>query len=438
MIFWELDYLTSIFSIIIGYRVLNLLLPIRFNNKQTIGYEICFSILLSLIICILNIVELPVLLTLLFCIIFFTVTSIFLYSTKMKFIFSFVSFYFSTILLCNSVAFVITNAINNYNGWNTYNHSTSYIFIIYIIRITEIIIFYLFYKTILKKYDVDAILTKYKYFLSIAILGLVTAYFVTKKSFIYVNQGIVSSWIAFIILGILTLFLIILFFTNYEKEEEKKIIEFKNKMLQEDFVKMRELYENNAKTYHDLNNHMTILYKLIKGGKSEQALDYINNISKPILSNYGQNVFTNNTIVDFVINNKLEIIKEEKIQNTIEVEIPQKLKIADNDIVAILSNLIDNAIEACQHIEQFDKRWIKITIKKINEMIFLKIENSISIKPKLLNNHFLTTKKDKKFHGWGLKSVTSIVNKYEGYIRYEYTNKSFNVVISLSDIDKLN
>ncbi|HGE5782494.1 TPA: sensor histidine kinase [Bacillus pseudomycoides] len=434
MIFWNLDYLTSIFSIIIGYRVLNLLFPIRFNNKQTTIYEICFSVLLSLIIYILNMVGLPDLLTLLFCIIYFTVTSIILYSTKMKFIFSLVSFYFSAILFCNSIALVITNALND-NNWDARNQSMDYVIVIYIIRIIEIIILYLFYKIISRKFDVNTIFKKYKRFLLIAILGFFISYFVTKKSFVYVNQVIVSSWIAFIIFGILTLFLIVLFFTNYEKEEEKKIIEFKNKILQEDFIKMRELYENNAKTYHDLNNHMTTLYKLIKDDKSEKALDYINNISKPILSNYGRNIFTNNTIVDFVINNKMEIMKEEKIKNTIEVEIPQELKIADNDIVAVLSNLIDNAIEACQHIDRFDERWIKITMKKINEMIFLKIENSILIEPKLLNNHFLTTKEDKKFHGWGLKSVVSIVNKYEGYIRYEYTHKSFDVVISLSDID---
>ncbi|MFD3445914.1 sensor histidine kinase [Microbacteriaceae bacterium 4G12] len=250
------------------------------------------------------------------------------------------------------------------------------------------------------------------------------------------NQGIVSSWIAFIILGILTLFLLVLFFTNYEKEEEKKIIEFKNKILQEDFMKMRELYENNAKTYHDLNNHMTTLYQLIKGGKSEKALDYINNISKPILSNYERNMFTNNAIVDFVIHTKMEVMNQEQIKSMFEVEIPQELRIADHDMVAILSNLLDNAIEACQHIDQFDERWIKITMKKINEMIFLKIENSILIAPKLVNNHLLTTKEDKKFHGWGLKSVRSIVDKYEGYIRYEHTSTSFEVIVSLSDIYK--
>ncbi|PHF35242.1 ATP-binding protein, partial [Bacillus pseudomycoides] len=196
-----------------GYRVLNLLFPIRFNNKQTTIYEICFSVLLSLIIYILNMVGLPDLLTLLFCIIYFTVTSIILYSTKMKFIFSLVSFYFSAILFCNSIALVITNALND-NNWDARNQSMDYVIVIYIIRIIEIIILYLFYKIISRKFDVNTIFKKYKRFLLIAILGFFISYFVTKKSFVYVNQVIVSSWIAFIIFGILTLFLIVLFFTN--------------------------------------------------------------------------------------------------------------------------------------------------------------------------------------------------------------------------------
>lgn len=77
-------------------------------------------------------------------------------------------------------------------------------------------------------------------------------------------------------------------------------------------------------------------------------------------------------------------------------------------------------------------KWINLTIRVINAMIVIKVENGMEVKPIIKNDNLLTSKVDDKLHGWGIKSVKSAVEKYGGVIKYTVSEDKFKVVVTLN------
>lgn len=94
----------------------------------------------------------------------------------------------------------------------------------------------------------------------------------------------------------------------------------------------------------------------------------------------------------------------------------------------MLSNLLDNALEACE--KCIDQRsWIDITIRKMNNGLILKVSNSMQGKILISEERYLTTKEDSKRHGIGLDSVNYVLKKYNANIKIESSDQTFNVSI---------
>lgn len=88
------------------------------------------------------------------------------------------------------------------------------------------------------------------------------------------------------------------------------------------------------------------------------------------------------------------------------------------DVCSIFSNILDNAIEACNKINN-DEKYIKIRGTVVKSYYVIRCENSKINKVKIKNNKIITSKKDKFIHGIGLKSVKSSLKKYDGELEIE-------------------
>lgn len=208
-------------------------------------------------------------------------------------------------------------------------------------------------------------------------------------------------------------------------------MEIKNALLEENYKGLNDAYSANAKVYHDFNNHINILYQYLIHSDTKSAIEYLDRVSEPI-KNLLERTWTGNEVIDVIINSKLRKMKENHIQSSINVEFPGRCDIMPNDICTILSNLLDNAIEACQRNQDNANKWINITIRIINQMLILIIENGNEVAPQVKNKRLVTSKEDERFHGWGLKSVESSIEKYEGVMQYKTENGKFKVVVTLN------
>ena len=101
------------------------------------------------------------------------------------------------------------------------------------------------------------------------------------------------------------------------------------------------------------------------------------------------------------------------------------------DLVIIMENLLENAIEAASKCEL--KRKIVFELKNINDVLLLKIWNTSCKFPHVKNDKFVTDKSEKNTHGWGIESVKNILEKYNGKINFEYDNNYFEVVIIMEE-----
>ena len=98
------------------------------------------------------------------------------------------------------------------------------------------------------------------------------------------------------------------------------------------------------------------------------------------------------------------------------------------DMNILLSNLIDNAIEAA--VKSIDKK-LSLHIQYVKGIFYMKITNSYNRPVLFHKNNYLTTKVEKDVHGYGLTNVKNIVKKYDGTIEFNHQNKIFVTKIYL-------
>ena len=111
------------------------------------------------------------------------------------------------------------------------------------------------------------------------------------------------------------------------------------------------------------------------------------------------------------------------------MSIPEKLQVPSFDIVTILGNLLDNALYAIYKLEQ--NRIIDIKMRYDKGCLVFKISNAYNGELIKKGSSILTTKKDRVNHGIGLKNVKKVVEKYQGMMDIEHSDKIFSVSLLL-------
>jgi hypothetical protein len=207
-----------------------------------------------------------------------------------------------------------------------------------------------------------------------------------------------------------------------------KMLQLKNDLLEQSYKDMQKLYVNNQYIFHDFKNHMILIKTYLDKKEYDKMSAYLNKIIEPIekLSSYSH---TGCEMLDLVLNIKRSEAEQKGIQYLVETDGRIHTNINENDLGNIFFNLLDNAIEACEKMENKDK-WIRIAIKKKNQIHIMKIENSIEKPIVMKNGEYMTEKRDKEYHGIGMKSVESNVKQYGGKVNWSHTKDRFTVVIT--------
>ena len=133
-------------------------------------------------------------------------------------------------------------------------------------------------------------------------------------------------------------------------------------------------------------------------------------------------ISTGNLVADAILNAKAEEAQRENISFTFRGAVP-KDDIAGEDICTIISNLLDNAIEACRKIET--EKWIEAEGMVKNGNYIFSVTNVCAVAPKKHNGSIRTSKPDSKNHGFGLKNVKAVAEKYSGALTAGYENNTF-------------
>ena len=206
------------------------------------------------------------------------------------------------------------------------------------------------------------------------------------------------------------------------------MVQMKNELLEQSYRDIQKLYINNQYIFHDFKNHMILLKNYLNKKEYDKVSIYLDKIVEPMekLHSYSN---TGCEVLDLVLNIKRSEAEQKGIQYLVEADGKIHTNINENDLGNIFFNLLDNAIEACEKIEKQDK-WIRVAIKKKNQIYIMKVENSIEKPIVMKNGEFVTEKEDKERHGIGMKSVESSVKQYGGKVNWSHTKDRFTVVIT--------
>lgn len=212
-------------------------------------------------------------------------------------------------------------------------------------------------------------------------------------------------------------------------EVEKTLVEAQNLSIAIDKNNREEL----EKLRHDLKNQLSYLNLLLKQDKKEEAIEYINNYvnNQEVLSSFS----CSNDVINSILDLELTKAKVYNIKLSLKVAVPPVLPFEDNDIVSLLTNMVDNALE--NYYGESKITPVSICILKQNDYIRFFVSNPIDI-TKYDKNNILKSKKNKKGHGYGTKIIQNIAKKYNGYVDFNIDNNRFicDVLLYLNLEDK--
>lgn len=264
----------------------------------------------------------------------------------------------------------------------------------------------------------------------LVMLGMFGAVTLSEQKILPLNEDLVGTWI---ILSVVLMFAILFYRVNRQREMESEIAQLKQEqaaIVERDYQALRRTYEGNAKLYHDLHNHIEAIYQCLTQGDIQEAVRYCEDLRTPVRE-ISQTVWTGDKAIDYLISSKMAQAEQERIKTKVNIEYPHNTNIRSVDLTTILGNLLDNALEAAQTAPD-NLRFLNLTIRRINAMLVIKVENGYGNAPIREDGKLLTAKTDKAFHGWGLKSVQTAADRYDGTISAEYKDGIFQSVVTLS------
>jgi len=265
---------------------------------------------------------------------------------------------------------------------------------------------------------------------AVAVAGLFGVIFLSGQSIITISDEQMTTWIIF---SMLVLVAVLFFHLSRQYEMEKKIAYLekeKNTLRLRDYQLLKDTYAANAKMFHDFHNHMDVLYRYLSKGSTAEAIDYIENLRSPMQVT-AQASWVGDEAVDYLINNKIALAASRNIRVKTNIEFPCHMNIRSVDLVAVLGNLLDNSLEATEGVED-SLRFINLTIRRVNDMLVIKVENGCGVSPVVDDGVLQTSKTDRTLHGWGLQSVRAVAEHYDGTVETEYHNHTFRTVVTLS------
>ena len=194
---------------------------------------------------------------------------------------------------------------------------------------------------------------------------------------------------------------------------EKRLSNFQDSVLKKQRDEVQNIYQTMRAWRHDYHNHIQSIKAMIAMDKKEELSEYLDNLEKD-LDSIDIAIRTGNVGLDAILSSKVSIARKNNIEVNCTAKVPQDLKISDVHFCAIVGNLMDNAIEACEKIPAACPRFIRIYIGLFKSQLYISVTNSTKEKKRRRLCELVTSKLGE--HGFGLRRIDKLAEKYDGYV----------------------
>ncbi len=352
-------------------------------------------------------------------------------------IFSVTYIYYATVLCIDflSVSFIST-FFPGITGYNVLNVQNIYRIVhLVFVKSIGILVYFLMRRHLHK----NVIKPEYFFYLFlISFLIKLSSFFVNQLSSLWLIE---DSGIKYVAVFVHTLNIIITFLAFVitkkltelnEAREYLHISEVLNEKQGTEYLNYSQLDTENAKIRHELKNHFLVVSRLIQEDKVDACKKYLEKCSfeEPLFHEFAQ---TGSDIVDMVLKSRIYLAKKSHILLNYTGVNLTNIHIEEKDICSILSNLLDNAIEACNRQAPEAKKTIDVTISEQWGLLRIEVSNTVDTPPVIKNGRIATSKADKNLHGFGLQVIKDCVKKYHGDMNFSYDEiaHTFSVALTL-------
>lgn len=211
--------------------------------------------------------------------------------------------------------------------------------------------------------------------------------------------------------------------TDEKKSYHIKVraLEQQAKLQYEYYLQQEQKYNQTIQTLHDVNRHIQSIKELCVSGNTEETKRYaeqIGGILKPLIPTK----YTGNAILDILLSDKVRQIEDKGISFFVDLDGISFDFMEAIDITTIFGNLLDNALEACEAIQDKPDKGIVLTAKKIQEMVSVTVENDCN--PVKWRADIPVSEKGEN-RGIGLLNVRKSIDRYDGNLKLRENNGKF-------------
>ena len=200
---------------------------------------------------------------------------------------------------------------------------------------------------------------------------------------------------------------------------DQRIERFQSDLIAKQTAEIQTMYRQMQAWRHDDRNHIQNMKNRLDSDSGELS-QYLDALADD-LTEADTLIRTGNVMADALLSGKLAAAQAKGIALHVKAQIPKGLAMSDVELCALLGNLIDNAMEACEKLPE-NERFLRVYIDRFKDQFYLSVQNS---SPAVVREKgsFRTTKSGT--HGFGLFRIDRIAKKYNGYVNRQYEEGIF-------------
>ena len=208
-----------------------------------------------------------------------------------------------------------------------------------------------------------------------------------------------------------------LFSLLFGRAIDKRIAGYQNELMTKHCDEVQNIYRTMRGWRHDYHNHIqamkVLTIQMRENGRNDEPLEqleeYLNKLNDDLTA-VDTVVKTGNVMVDAILNSKLSLMKAKKLPVNVKASVPASFPISEVDLCAVIGNLLDNAMEACERQQAENERFIRVYIGVLKQHLYISVSNSVSGGVKKAGKRYLSTKRSAN-HGYGLMRIDRIAAK---------------------------
>ena len=204
----------------------------------------------------------------------------------------------------------------------------------------------------------------------------------------------------------------------FSEKARRQLLEQKQLVQIQSMESLKEAYAMQRKNAHEFNRHIGMLSELLELGRAEEAKQYLLSVAEK-QTNRVLAVNSHNMIVDTIFNRYYYEAQKAGVDMGFSVNDLADFKMPAGDSVVLLSNLLENALEACMKVERAPRIEVQFILNAEDKEVFLSIRNT-SLPVTITQGQIKSTKQSVCEHGYGLKNVQEILCKYDAEFAFEY------------------